>query len=262
MKITRYYKINEINWANLPRLRSQIESIGVKISSINVQITNFPDTVEYPTLEEASRIGSVVKPAHFSIYIYGTRKSQNFTFSLSRLVNIYGQERIFSSAGEIESESDLDKITEGLDLITDSKKDIDRQIIGRSVFIAHRFDATGNECAEKVARFLELLGFTVSTGRGFAPSSIGDKVKRRMQNVALVFVILSPGEDETWLVQESVLGHVNEKPVFILKDIASNFKPAIFGDHEFIPFQAPSIENAYVPILEGLKELNLLNFKG
>lgn len=124
----------------------------------------------------------------------------------------------------------------------------------KKCFIAHRFDTAGIQLADKLARFLSLLGFSVSTGHGFSPGSVSEKVKVRMANQAVVFAILTPGEDATWLTQESLLGSLG-KPLFVLKEKDYQFKPGILGDHEYIPFSAPAIETAFIPILEGIREL-------
>ena len=42
----------------------------------------------------------------------------------------------------------------------------------RKCLVAFRFNDQGDELAGKVSRFLELLGFSVANGRGFAPRSV------------------------------------------------------------------------------------------
>jgi hypothetical protein len=99
-----------------------------------------------------------------------------------------------------------------------------------------------------------LLNFEVSTGRGFSPGSISEKVKARMERQSLVFAIMTAGDDSTWLIQESLLGSL-EKPLFLLKEKAYEFKPGLLGDHEYIPFTNLIIETTFVPILEGIRDL-------
>ena len=64
-----------------------------------------------------------------------------------------------------------------------------------------------------------------------------------------------PHED-TWLTQESVLGEVKGKAVFLIKQHGADFKSGLFGDREYIPFSGTTIETAFIPILEGLRELS------
>ena len=131
----------------------------------------------------------------------------------------------------------------------------------RTVFIAHRFDERGQEADSKVARFLELLGFRVVTGRGFAPTPIAEKVKGRLTSQAIVIAILTTGDDSTWLVQESLLANLGGKPLFLLKEEGTSFKPGLLADVEYIPFESHAIEKAFIPLLEGLRELKLQAFE-
>ena len=129
----------------------------------------------------------------------------------------------------------------------------------RTVFVAHRFDELGTSCAEKTARFLELLGFRVVTGRAYEPISVAEKVRTRLLSQAIVIAILTPGDDSTWLVQESVLGESHGKPLIVLRDRVADFKPGILGDLEYIPFVAPVVETAFISLLEGLRALGYVH---
>ncbi|HLW82345.1 MAG TPA: hypothetical protein VKS20_09920 [Candidatus Acidoferrales bacterium] len=108
---------------------------------------------------------------------------------------------------------------------------------------------------DKLARFLGLLGFAVITGRAYSPKSIADKVRSRMEQQAIVFVILTPGDDATWLVQESAIAKIQGKPLFLLKETSAEFKSGILADHEYIPFENGRVESCFVPILEGMREI-------
>ena len=130
----------------------------------------------------------------------------------------------------------------------------------RKAFIAHRFDTNGTDCSDKLARFLELIGFKVVTGRAYAPKSVASKVKDRIEEQAIIFVILTPGADDIWLTQESIIGEVKGKPLIIIKEKSVEFKPGILADHEYIPFDLSNIEVGFLAILEGLRELGYLEF--
>jgi len=125
----------------------------------------------------------------------------------------------------------------------------------RTAFVAHRFDERGEQAMDKLARFLGLLGFAVITGRAYSPKSIADKVRSRMEQQAIVFVILTPGDDATWLVQESAIAKIQGKPLFLLKETSAEFKSGILADHEYIPFENGRVESCFVPILEGMREI-------
>ncbi len=125
----------------------------------------------------------------------------------------------------------------------------------RKCFVAYRFNDQGEGLATKLRRFLELLGFNVVTGRAFAPPSVSEKVKARMTEQAIVFAILTTGDDKTWIVQESMLGGVSGKPLFLLKEQAYEHNGGLLADHEYITFAALHIEATFVQVLEGLREL-------
>jgi hypothetical protein len=131
--------------------------------------------------------------------------------------------------------------------------------IDKSVFIAYRFDEVGENLALKLSRFLELLGFSVTSGRTYSPKRISEKVEERIAKQSLFFVILTKGNDNTWLNQEPTLAKSQNKPVFLLKDTGYDYTSGIFSDQEFIPFHLNSFEKTFIQILEGLRELKLLN---
>jgi hypothetical protein len=84
---------------------------------------------------------------------------------------------------------------------------------------------------------------------------VSDKVRTRLEQQGLVFAVLTPGDDTTWLIQESLLADVKGKPLVILKEQTTSFKAALLADHEYIPFDDSNIETTFIPILEGLREL-------
>jgi len=127
----------------------------------------------------------------------------------------------------------------------------------RKCFIAHRFDAEGNACAAELEKFLKLLGFAVSSGKAFSTDPISEKVKQRVAASSIVFAILTPGEDPTWLVQEQALAAFQDKPLFILKESRFANTPGLLTGREYIPFETPQITTTFVPILEGLRNLGL-----
>ena len=100
------------------------------------------------------------------------------------------------------------------------------------------------------------MGFNVLTGRSYSPQSISNKVKERMDKQDIIIVIHTNGEEITWLTQETLLGSV-KKTLIILKQQGANFKPGILNDFEYIEFIDRNIQTTFIPILEGLNELNI-----
>jgi hypothetical protein len=124
-----------------------------------------------------------------------------------------------------------------------------------TAFIIHGFNEDGRNCASELARFLELLGINAHSGRTFAPRSVSDKVEEGLTRYNLIFAILTPQEDTTWINQEMAAAKIIGKPLFVLKQEDTEFKPALLGDIEYISFSRDNICRTFIPILEGMKEL-------
>jgi len=71
----------------------------------------------------------------------------------------------------------------------------------------------------------------------------------------IVIVVVSKKADFTWLVQEVAGADFLKKPVFLLVQEDTEFKPGILGDLEFIRFAPDQIEQAFLPLIEGLREI-------
>ena len=261
MKLNRNCKSGDINWGALPEITGRLSKYGVEISSTSVEISRYPDAVTYDSLEEASLdVAQQGPPKRFRLTIIGKRNHQSYTLRVIRLRNISDQDTLLLEIDGILEHKEFDSISDFLGLVPDEPIAFPRRR-PRTAFIAHKFDSQGVECADRLARFLELLGFRVVTGRAYSPRSIQAKVRARIEEQEVVFVVLTPGDDNTWLTQESIIADVKGKPLIILKDRSAEFKPGLLADHEFIPFSLPYMESSFIPILEGLRELGYLDFQ-
>ncbi len=261
MKLMRSCEISELNWGAVPELRGPLERLGVQIGSASAELQWGPDSITYDSLDEASRdAGEKGAPRRYSISVLGTREKKAFSLLVSRGINIHYEEYLYLSVSGISRPTEIESISSFLGLVPQEPGVIPAGP-ARTAFIAHRFDQTGTECADKLARFLELIGFKVVSGRTYTPGSVAAKVKSRIERQAVIFVLLTPGSDDTWLVQESTIGNVKEKPLIIIKDSAAVFSSGVLADYEYIPFDLPTIETTFIPILEGLRELGYLSFE-
>lgn len=223
----------------------------------SVTLRRYPDKFTFELLEDACRdVREKGAPRFFTIHIGYFDKS----LFISRDNNIYGEEFLHLELSGIDDPRKLDSLMEFLGLEPDEPATLPPGR-PRTAFIAHRFDSAGDAAADKLARFLELLGFKVVTGRGYSPGSVAAKVRSRIEQQEVLFVVLTPGTDDTWLTQESVIAEIKGKPLFLVKDPNTEFKLGILADHEFIPFTAPNIESAFIAVLEGLRELGYLEFE-
>jgi len=240
------------NWHVLPELPARLKKAGMPVKRHEISISRYPTNIEYDSLEEALNDVRVNgQPKRYDLRFWGAGNAKSF--GLLRFWNLSDQEILQIDLNGFGSVEDARSLADFLGLQVDSVSS-KKSLLERKCFIAHRFDKCGEDLAEKLARFLGLLNFDVLTGRGFVPGSVSEKVKSRMDQQALVFAILTAGDDNTWLTQESLLGSI-QKPLFLLKESQYSFKPGLLGDHEFIPFVTPNLETTFIPILEGIKNV-------
>jgi hypothetical protein len=255
MKISRTCKQQELNWHTLPELILRLVNLGINIKQTNATLHSFPDSIGYESLEEVTKsIKDGFHPTRYSIHLSGEQDGKNVCVSIMGKFYDDGDPLIQLEIDGSNDRKTLDSIADFLGL-THEEPYATANPEPRTCFIAHRFDDLGSECADKLARFLELLGFKVVTGRSYSTKSVSAKVGNRINSQALLIVVFTAGEDSTWLYEESIFAHAKEKPIFILKDMKANFKSALFGDLEYISFESPRIEIGFIPILEGLREL-------
>lgn len=255
MEIWRSCEIQDINWGTLPDLESRLTRDGVVVRSVSVEFSRYPDRLTYDSLQDAANdVRGKDTPNRYNIWIHGTLQESDFGLNISRGYNIHRDEFLWVVVSGSEAPSILDSVMQFFDLKPDEPSTLPPNP-PRTAFIAHRFDSTGTNAADKLARFLELLDFQVVTGRAYSPRSIREKVRARIEQQSIVFIILTPGSDDTWLTQESVLGEIKGKPLVILKETSVDFKPGMLMDKEYIPFTLPHVDASFIPILEGLRDL-------
>ena len=204
MKITQYCEIKDINWNSLPDLNARLSSLGVKVDSISVELSRYPNTYEFDSFETAAaHIKESGIPKSYDIYVNGTYKNKTFTLTVARLTTIHKELILYVEAEGLDVQALLDSVVDFFALKADilSPPPI---ILPRTAVIGYRFDDTGVAIADKLTHFLELLDFRVLTGRSFSPKSISEKVRAMVDKQHLLFVILTPGSDDTWLTQESI----------------------------------------------------------
>lgn len=256
MDIRRYLEVKPLNWEALTQLPERLARHDISIESTSIDLRRYPTDVRFRAWDEAIRnVRSDGPPRHFGITLTGHRHEAYFLLSLRQYTNDFDDERYLTlEVNNVDDMSLVDDIGAFLGLAPDTVVDAPDDP-PRTAFIAHRFDQNSEQLADRLARFLSLISFRVSTGRSFSPQSVSAKVRGRVVGQAVVFVILSAGEDMTWLTQESILAYARNKPLFILLEATVAFKSGVLGDHEYIHFVAPRIDVAFVPILEGLREI-------
>ena len=259
MKIERECQLTPINWALLPELEAKLSRLDyVASESLHSRVTikRFPNTLTFDSTEAAYQNirEAGVPDDDFAVWLY--RKQNESAVSVYFGRSGYGGINV-TVQGTNATAALIDTVVEFLGL---QPAALDHGIpasvpMPRTAFIAHRFDELGGSLADKVARFLELVGFSVISGRAYAPKSVAEKVRQRLSQQAITIAILTSGTDDTWLTQESILAGNVGKPLILLKATDAEFKPGLLSDHEYVPFESPYIESTFIAVLEGLREV-------
>lgn len=254
MKLSFSCLLVDLNWSAVVEVPARLQRFGLKVNRVSVGLRKFPEKVETDSLDQLSAyIQRKGPPNSYWITFDGTDTAR-FSLTLARDTTIHGEPFLHIGLESADPDEPLKSLMDFLGLSPEEPSVLPTNP-KRTVFIAHRFDTAGQDAADRVARYLSLLGFQCVTGRGYAPGSVADKVKTRLQSQSIVVAIFTPGDEATWLVQESILSHVQGKPLVLLKESSADFKPGLLADHEFILFSSGRVEQTFIPLLEGLSSL-------
>lgn len=120
-------------------------------------------------------------------------------------------------------------------------------------FISFKFDDTRTVAQINVLkRMLTALNIEWITGEQFEPRRIEDKVKARLRaDVNFLIGVITKDGQSNWIRDE--LGDANSRGllVILLKEEGANFDSGIFGNVEYIPYNA-IIEQAFPSLVEGI----------
>lgn len=259
MNISRYCKIAPINWNSISEINSRVEKLGYEVEEIGIELYWHPN--EFSNISSQKAIELIKQngqPSTFTINIIAKKNDDEISIRFRRDTNIHSQEFLIATIRNVEDEIILDSLMEFLNIEVDLNINDSSAKLCKTAFIAYRFDEIGEMLSLRLTRFLELLSFKVTTGRTYSPQKVSEKVQERISKQSIFFVILTEGNDNTWLNQEPSLAKAQEKPIFLLKDSSYNYNSGIFADQEFIPFSIPNFEKSFIQVLEGLRELKLL----
>jgi hypothetical protein len=152
------------------------------------------------------------------------------------------------SSAQLDLDREIEKIVSALSL-----KQL--RTLLQSAFLAHGFDDKGRLYATEVRAFLELIGITVCSGEYYKPGSVSEKVKRQITDSDLFIAIVTPQDDQTWIVQETTFAESNGKRPIVLIEDSIESKRGLRGDYEDIFFPDGHISESFIKILQGLREL-------
>ena len=243
-------------------LAEHLKKNEILISSQSISLTQYPNTIRYSLWQSAlADVHEKGEPRRFSIHLEGLGSTGPVNLRISRDTYFQsGEYFLCVDMSGISESSVVDGVLAFLGLTADTSANGAKRL-PRSAFIAHRFDAEGEQTADRLRWFLELLAFDVKTGRGFSPQSVSDKVRKRIEAQAIVFVVLTSGDDATWLTQESILSCGRTSQYLYCVTLTSTINQASLGIASTSPSHRRRSASAFVAVLEGLRELGYLTFE-
>lgn len=129
---------------------------------------------------------------------------------------------------------------------------LQRRNVKKSIFLAHRFDESGNRAGAALTRFLMRLGFNVVEGSGYEAREIPVKVAERITKQDIFICVATPG-DHSWILSEASFAKALNKYLIVLCEEGVSLNKGILGiDYEYIPFPSQCIERAYYDLLYAL----------
>ncbi|MGC8605455.1 MAG: hypothetical protein ACP5VS_17455, partial [Desulfomonilaceae bacterium] len=127
-----------------------------------------------------------------------------------------------------------------------------------TIFIAHRFDASGKNYFESLSTFLKLLGFQVKHGKEYTSEGIPDKVRSRIDSQDIFIVTVSGPGEAPWLIAEPTYALGKGKHIVLAVENGANYDPTILGkDLEQIRFGSGHIEQTFIPLLQEFRSVRV-----
>jgi hypothetical protein len=121
------------------------------------------------------------------------------------------------------------------------------------------FDTEGKAAADRLREFLKLLRFhRVEIADRFEGREIPLKVQEAITRNDIYIGVITGQRGHDWITAESAFAVARGKRLLLLKNSAASFAPTISGmDREFISF-THSIDEAFVPLLQGFRHMSVV----
>lgn len=262
----RKYPPQEVDFSKIPAIRDAfLKQVGKEINveeDYHCQYKNKKST--YHSVDDFMRFLGIRQPETLIVQI-SAAQGKGMSIKISWLtLDFYGT-GITQNIRHMEETIALelcDFIERELEL-RETLPIIEPPVHERSAFIAHSFDAVGEETAEVVRHLLELLHFDVVTGKKYSSKSLSEKVKGRMRDQGIIICILTKRWETTegeslpasWVTQEAAFSEGLDKPLFLFIEEGVNKDLGIHGDIEYISFSAGNLTAPLLKLIEGLEEL-------
>ena len=128
-----------------------------------------------------------------------------------------------------------------------------------TALIGCHFDETGKRAAERLQRFLSLIGFArVDIADAVRNETIQDKVRSYLDTNSFYIGIITGNRDHAWISAESAYALAKGKEVVLIIGPSVKFDPTLFGrDREHLSF-ATTIDETFIGLLEDFRSRGVL----
>jgi hypothetical protein len=127
-----------------------------------------------------------------------------------------------------------------------------------TVFLSYRFSPANSGVATTVQAFLSALGVEVVTGQGYEPRSVSTKVAQRLSRVDAVVLLIGADGESPWTRDEVATAHARGADVIPIVEEGSAFSAGLFGDQEYITFQAGHIGDAFLELAQAMQYIRVM----
>lgn len=243
-RIKCYYRHQPVDLNGLQAVR---EILNQRFDGTNLRryrLVYPSDEVEVDSFDEVTELFASRGPTTRHAVVAKSSGGRYACFDTTNLAQIV----LEYHSGELNVEAEVAKIEKALSL-----RPLQRLI--QSAFIAHGFDQKGKTYAQQISQFLRLLGVAVTTGEYFEPTSVSEKVKRRIAENDMFVAVVTPQDDRTWIIQETTYADSLNKHPIVLIETTIEQKRGLRGDQEDVFFPDGHVSEAFVKILQGLRKL-------
>lgn len=127
-----------------------------------------------------------------------------------------------------------------------------------TVFLGRHFDERASAIAQKLTRFLSLLGLDVIEAERYTAQAIPSKVSSLIDRQAIYLGLVTKNPEHDWITGEASYAHGKARHVILITEEGAGFNPTILGkDYEQIRFVGDEIETSFTKLLEEFRDIGL-----
>ena len=126
-------------------------------------------------------------------------------------------------------------------------------------FISYRFaDPVVKQIIDELTQFLSLIGVEATSGAGYEPRSIQDKVAERIRkNSDFTILLIDKNGESFWTRDEIGMAKSIGSSIIPVVENGADFFKGIYGDLEYIPFESGHIGDTFVKILQAIEYIKI-----